>query len=61
MSGFWVYGLMTDSKLLQQQKKSGIMPELNSEKLKIGDDVFIPYITEDKLQKRIKELGEEIS
>lgn len=31
------------------------------DKLLIGDDVFIPFINEDKLQERIKELGEEIS
>lgn len=32
-----------------------------SEKIKIGDDEFVPFLTEDKIQKRIKELAEQIS
>jgi hypoxanthine phosphoribosyltransferase len=37
------------------------MAELKNGKLLIGDDVFIPFIEEDRLQHRIKELGEEIA
>lgn len=40
------------------------MPEiidLKNEKLVIGDDVFVPFLTEDVIQKRIKELAEQIS
>lgn len=33
----------------------------NDEKLIINNDVFIPYLTEDMIQKRVKELADEIS
>lgn len=32
-----------------------------SEQIKIGDDEFVPFLTEEKIQKRIKELAEQIS
>jgi hypoxanthine phosphoribosyltransferase len=35
--------------------------EANQNKLIIGDDVFVPYLSEDVIQKRIKELAEQIS
>jgi hypoxanthine phosphoribosyltransferase len=31
------------------------------EKIKIGDEVFIPFITEENIQKRVKELGQTLS
>jgi hypoxanthine phosphoribosyltransferase len=31
------------------------------EKIKIGDEVFIPFITEEKIQERVKELGQTLS
>jgi hypoxanthine phosphoribosyltransferase len=38
------------------------MPVLNKEdKIIVGSEVFIPFISADKIQKRIKELGEQIS
>ncbi len=37
------------------------MPELKNGKLIIEDDVFIPFIEEDRLQERITEMGKEIS
>ncbi len=37
------------------------MPEIKNNKLVIDDDIFVPFIEEEKLQKRIKELGDEIS
>ena len=37
------------------------MPELKNGKLLIENEVFVPLIEEDRIQKRIKELGEEIS
>ena len=37
------------------------MPGIKNNKLVIDDDIFVPFIEEEKLQKRIKELGDEIS
>ena len=40
------------------------MSEVNdskNEKLVIGDDVFVPFLTEQQIQNRIKELAEQIS
>ncbi len=40
------------------------MPEIidpKNEKLIIGDDVFVPFLTEEVIQNRIKELAEQIS
>ena len=37
------------------------MPELTNNRLFIENDVFIPFITEDRIQERIKRLGAEIS
>lgn len=37
------------------------MPELKNGKLLIENEVFVPLIEENRLQERIKELGEEIS
>ncbi|MGE5436654.1 MAG: hypoxanthine phosphoribosyltransferase [Syntrophothermus sp.] len=37
------------------------MPEIESDKIIIGEDVFVPYLTEEVIQKRIKELGKQIS
>jgi hypoxanthine phosphoribosyltransferase len=40
------------------------MPELikePKEKIIVGDEVFIPFLTEEKIQKRIGELGKEIT
>ena len=40
------------------------MSEVNdnkSEKLVIGDDVFVPFLTQEVIQKRIKEMAEQIS
>ncbi|HZW38361.1 MAG TPA: hypoxanthine phosphoribosyltransferase [Ignavibacteriaceae bacterium] len=37
------------------------MPEIESDKIIIGEDVFVPYLTEEIIQKRIKELGKQIS
>jgi hypoxanthine phosphoribosyltransferase len=37
------------------------MPELEKDKLYIGNDIFVPFIDERKIQERIKELGEEIT
>ena len=31
------------------------------ERIKIGDDEFVPFLPEEKIQKRIKELAEQIS
>lgn len=31
------------------------------EQLIIGKEIFVPYLSEDKIQKRVKEMGEEIS
>jgi len=33
----------------------------NNEKLVIGDDVFVPFLTEEVIQNRIKEMAEQIS
>ncbi|MBK7632651.1 MAG: hypoxanthine phosphoribosyltransferase [Ignavibacteriales bacterium] len=35
--------------------------EINNEKLIIGDDVFVPFLTEEAIQNRIKEMAEQIS
>ncbi len=40
------------------------MPKIENvekEKIVIGKDVFVPYLSEDKIQKRVREMGEEIS
>jgi hypoxanthine phosphoribosyltransferase len=37
------------------------MPEKYQEKINIGDNVFVPFIKEEDIQKRIEELGKEIS
>jgi hypoxanthine phosphoribosyltransferase len=37
------------------------MPGINTQRLIIDNDVFIPFIEEEKLQQRIKELGQEIT
>lgn len=37
------------------------MPELKTDKLFIENDIFVPFINENKLQERIKQLGSEIS
>lgn len=37
------------------------MAEIINGKLMIGDEVFVPFIEESRLQQRIKELGEQIS
>jgi hypoxanthine phosphoribosyltransferase len=37
------------------------MPDLKNEKLLIENEVFVPLIEENKLQERIRELGEEIT
>jgi len=34
---------------------------LTSEKLIIGDDVFVPFLTEEQIQNRLKELAQQIS
>lgn len=34
---------------------------LNKDILTIGDDTFVPFLTEEKIQQRIKELGEQIT
>ena len=33
----------------------------DKEQLTIGGDIFVPYLSENKIQKRVKEMGEEIS
>lgn len=35
--------------------------KLNKDKIVIGDDVFVPFLTEEQIQNRIKELAEQIS
>ncbi len=38
------------------------MDEVNGkETIKIGNDVFVPYITEDRIQKRIKEIADQLN
>jgi len=37
------------------------MPEVKSDQIIIGNDIFIPLITEEKLQERVKELALQIS
>jgi hypoxanthine phosphoribosyltransferase len=37
------------------------MSELKNGKLLIGNDIFVPFIEESRIQNRIKEMGEEIS
>lgn len=37
------------------------LTENNNEKLIIGDDVFVPFLTENVIQSRIKELADQIS
>src|SRR5690554_5183710 len=37
------------------------MSNLKNGHIKIGNDVFVPFITEDQIQQRVKELGKQIS
>ncbi len=37
------------------------MPDLNSDKIKIGDDEFVVYLSEEKILQRVNELGKQIS
>ena len=37
------------------------MPDLNEDKIKIGDDEFVVYLSEEKILKRVNELGKQIS
>ena len=37
------------------------MPELKNDKLLIENEIFVPLLSENRIQKRIRELGEEIS
>ena len=37
------------------------MPNIKNDKLIVGDEIFVPFLTEEKIQKRIKKLGKQIS
>ena len=37
------------------------MPDIKNDQIKIGDDLFIPFITEAEIMKRVKDLGAQIS
>jgi hypoxanthine phosphoribosyltransferase len=37
------------------------MPDLNADKLKIGDDEFVVFLSEEKILQRVNELGKQIS
>jgi hypoxanthine phosphoribosyltransferase len=37
------------------------MPEAVKDQIKIGSEIFIPFLTEEKIQERVKELGKQIS
>lgn len=37
------------------------MPDLKKDQIVVGSEVFIPFLSEEKIQKRVKELGRQIS
>lgn len=37
------------------------MPDLKKDQIIVGSEVFIPFLSEEKIQKRVKELGRQIS
>ena len=55
---------MNATKFRQKRKSVEIMPDLikePKENVIVGDEVFVPLLTEEQIQKRIAELGEEVT
>ena len=48
-------------KNLENRKNISIMPELKDDKIIIKGEEFVVFLSEETLQKRIKELGKQIS